>query len=235
MIHKNAVIKVLLLSLLCAPFLLAYHYGLGSYMNIATLNVHRESLHQYVVDHYVYSVLQFIGSYIVVAAFSFPAVSLLTLLGGFLFGTLRGACYTNIGATIGATIAFLSYRYLFGAWVREHYGHRLLVFNNEIAHYGAWYLVVIRLIAIIPFFVANALASMAPISIQTFIWTTSLGIIPTSLIYSFAGKQLETMTSMRDVFSIQVIIAFGFLTLLALIPIGIRYIRMRKSHPYQGK
>lgn len=219
----------MLVLVLLAPFFLAHYHGVTNYMNLATLKENKEFLHNFVAEHYFLSVAYYIITYALVGAFSFPFASLVTLTGGFLFGTLLGTIYTNIGATIGALIAFLIYRYLFGTWVREHYSHRLVVFNREIEESGAWYLVGIRLIAIIPFFMANALASVAPISLKTFIWTTSIGIIPASLVYSFAGEQLDTINSMRDIFSGRVMFAFALLMFLIIVPVIVQHRRTRKA------
>jgi uncharacterized membrane protein YdjX (TVP38/TMEM64 family) len=219
----------MLVLVLLAPFFLAHYHGVTDYMNLATLKENKEFLHNFVAEHYFLSIGYYIITYALVGAFSFPFASLITLTGGFLFGTLLGTIYTNIGATIGASLAFLIYRYLFGTWVREHYSHRLIVFNREIEESGAWYLVVIRLIAIIPFFMANALASVAPISLKTFIWTTSIGIIPASLVYSFAGEQLDTINSMRDIFSGRVLFAFALLMFLIIVPVIVQHRRTRKA------
>lgn len=229
MVKKNTLIKIAIILMFVTPLLIAHYSGFGDHLNITTLKANKEGLHAFVSAHYMLSVFYYISLYILVGALSFPFVSLLIMAGGFLFGTPMGMLYTNIGATIGGSMAFLAYRYLFGAWVREHYGHRLVAFNEEIVRNGSWYLVMIRLIAVIPFFVANAFASVAPISLKTFIWTTSLGIIPSTLVYSFAGEQLDTISSLRDVFSVKVIGAFVLLALLTVLSLLIRHYRVKKE------
>ncbi len=219
---KSTFIKIALCGVLVLPLVVAYCYGLTDHCNLASLKANKEYLDTFVREHYSLAVFYYICTYIMVGALSFPFASLITITGGFLFGTLFGALYTNIGATIGGVIAFLAYRYLFGSWVREHYGHRLVAFNQEFERNGAWYLVMIRLIAVIPFFVANAFASVVPISVETFIWTTSLGIIPSALVYSFAGEQLDSINSVRDIFSGNILIAFVLLALLTVVSILVR-------------
>ena len=224
---KSTLMKIALCVVLLVPFLIAHYSGVGDHLNLASLKMNKDLLHTFVLEHYYLSVFYYICTYIMVGALSFPFASLITLTGGFLFGTLGGTLYTNIGATLGGIVAFLAYRYLFGTWVREHYGHRLVAFNEAFEHSGAWYLVMIRLIAVIPFFVANAFASIAPITLKTFIWTTSLGIIPASLVYSFAGEQLDTINSLRDVFSGKVTAAFALLALLTVGSVLLRRWQMK--------
>lgn len=222
MIKKHSLIKIIITLVFIAPLVIAWYSGLDNYLNLASLKANKEALDTFVTNNYLLSICYYIVLYILVGAFSFPFASLVTITGGFLFGTVVGMICTNIGATIGGVISFLSYRYLFGSWVREQYGARLVTFNQEFEKNGSWYLVMIRFIPVIPFFVANALASVAPISLNTFIWTTSVGIIPASIVYSFAGEQLDTITSLRDIFSVKVIGAFVLLASLILISLVVR-------------
>lgn len=224
-VMKKKIKKIILGILLLSLFFIVRYTGIGSYINLASLKQHKAALHVFVSHNYLLSVLLFIASYMTAAALSFPMVSLFTLAGGAFFGTLLGALYTNIGATLGASIAFLLYRYVLGSWIQERYKDRLVQFNQEVKKNGVWYLIMIRLIAVIPFFIANALASVAPISFFTFAWTTSLGIIPASLVYSFAGDQLDDIESMRDIMSLDVLLAFLLLALLAFIPVVIKHAR----------
>jgi len=227
-VKNNTLAKIAICLVLLTPLFILYYSGLSDHISITSLKANKDFLHSFVLNNYLLSVCYYIGVYAVVGACSFPFVSLITIMGGFLFGTVPGVIYTNVGATTGGLVAFLSYRYLFGEWVRTQYGHRLVTFNAEIKHNGAWYLVMMRLIIVIPFFVANALASVAPISIQTFIWTTSVGIIPSTLIYSFAGEQLDTISSVRDIFSVKVICAFALLALLTVVSLLLRRVWAKK-------
>lgn len=220
--------KIAAFAALLGPMLTFYMSGMSDHMTLASLKTNRDMLHALVQDNYILAVAYYLGVYIMFGALSFPFVSLITMAGGFLFGTLAGSVYTIIGATVGGSIAFLTYRAFFGAWVREQYGHRLVNFNQEFQRNGASYLVVMRLIAVIPFFVANALASVAPITLQTFAWTTAVGVLPSALIYSFAGQQLDSINALGDIFSPKVISAFALLGLLTVVSIMVRNKRSTK-------
>lgn len=226
--NKNRVMKLAFISALLGPMLTFYLSGMSDHMTIACLKTNRDMLHALVHNNYLLAVCYYLGIYIIFGALSFPFVSLVTMAGGFLFGTLAGSLYTIIGATIGGSIAFLMYRCFFGSWVREQYGHRLVTFNKEFQRNGASYLVIMRLIALIPFFMANALASVAPISLKTFMWTTAVGVMPSALIYSFAGEQLDTINTVGDVFSPRVIAAFALLGLLTFASIIFQKFKAKK-------
>jgi uncharacterized membrane protein YdjX (TVP38/TMEM64 family) len=48
---------------------------------------------------------------------------------------------------------------------------------------------------------------------------TALGIIPGSFVYAYAGRQLGTINSLREIASPNVLLAFTLLGLLALVPL----------------
>jgi uncharacterized membrane protein YdjX (TVP38/TMEM64 family) len=227
-VKKNTLMKLAFGALLLGPMVTFYVSGMSDHMTITSLKSNREMLHALVENNYLLAVCYYIGIYTLFGALSFPFVSLVTMAGGFLFGTLAGSLYTVIGATAGGSIAFLMYRTFFGSWVRDQYGHRLVTFNQEFARNGASYLVIMRLIAVIPFFVANALASVAPITLKTFMWTTAVGVMPSALIYSFAGQQLDTINTVGDVFSPKVIAAFALLGLLTFASLILQKFKTKK-------
>src|SRR5207302_1085583 len=83
---------------------------------------------------------------------SLPAASALTLLAGALFGLGLGASLVSIASTLGATLAFLSSRYLFRDLVQQRFGDRLKAVNDGVRREGGYYLFTLRLVPVIPFF-----------------------------------------------------------------------------------
>jgi uncharacterized membrane protein YdjX (TVP38/TMEM64 family) len=158
-----------------------------------------------------------------------PIAGLSTIVSGFLFGVIPGVIYSNIGATVGATIFFLIVRHAFGNSLQERYAQRLKTINEYVRRYGVFYLIALRFIATIPFFIENSIFAMTKISVWTFIWTTAIGIFPGSIVYAFAGQKLATITSIKDIFSLEIILAFMLLALIALIPIIIHQYWQRRS------
>lgn len=193
--------------------------GIVQYLTLEQIKEHISYFNQMVHAHYIVSALCFIGAYIAAAGLLLPGVMVLTLTGGYLFGTLLGAFYTTIGATVGSTIAFLVVRYIVGSSIQRRYAQHLLSFNKQLEHNGALYLLLIHFVAVIPFFLINLLAGLTNVSVWTFIWTTFVGVIPTALIYSFAGQQLTVINSIRDIFTWQIGLALFCLGMLSLIPL----------------
>ena len=218
----------IILALVCiAGVILLWTSGIGSSITLETVTSYRDNLRIFVDTHYVRALVLFILTYIGVTTLSIPIAALLTITSGFLFGTLFGALYTNIGATTGATCLFLASRYLLGTHIQKKYTAQLTQFNQHMKKEGIYYLLTIRMIVVIPFFIVNILAGLTTVPIRTFVWTTSLGIIPTSLVFAFAGQQLATVKSAHDILSGKIILAFVLLGLLALVPVLIK--RLRKK------
>ncbi|MDD5007719.1 MAG: TVP38/TMEM64 family protein [Syntrophorhabdaceae bacterium] len=199
--------------------------GIGQYLTFENFLQQKEALHQHVRDHYISSILWFIILYIVVVALSIPGGAVLSIAGGFLFGTVLGVIYTNIGATLGAVCIFLITRYLIGNWLQEKYRERLIKFNNEMERHGPNYFLTLRFIPLFPFFLVNIFAGLTRIPFGTFLWTTAAGILPGDFVYTFAGSQLNTLRSIKDIFSVNIMIALALLALFSLVPVMYNHLK----------
>jgi len=196
--------------------------GIDQYINFETIKAHRNNLLDFTHNHALLAVAFFIIAYIVTTSLSLPIAAPLSVLGGFLFSIFPAALYINIGATIGAAITFLLFRYLLGTTVQKKYSEQLAAFNTNIEQYGTLYLLTVRLTPLVPFFLVNILASLTTLSVRTFIWTTSLGIIPGSLVYAYAGKKLGEINALNEIFSFKIIGLFLLLITLSLIALVIK-------------
>jgi uncharacterized membrane protein YdjX (TVP38/TMEM64 family) len=210
--------QLLLLVVFILAVVLVRFSPLGSIITFENLKQNREALVAFVGDHYVTSAASFIAVYVIATALSIPGAVVLSLAGGFLFGTAAGVVYINIGATTGAACAFLSARYLLGDRLQQKYGGQLSKFNSEMDRNGASYLLTLRLIPVFPFFLINFLAGVTKVPLKTFLWTTALGIIPGTVVYAFAGRQIGSIDSPGEIFSKKAIAAFVVLGFFTLVP-----------------
>lgn len=218
---------VLLLAVL-AKFLvgkLLVYSWLSKYVTLEQIKAHSLAFKAFVDSHYIASVFIYAGTYALTIAVGIPGVAPLSLLGGFLFGILLGTFYGALGATIGSVIAFCIVRYILRDWVCRRYGHQFARFNAQMRKYGANYLLMVHYASIIPFFFINSLAALADIKFWTFIWTTILGFIPLAMIYSYAGRELASVESIKDILSPSLMAVFGLLIFLAFLPIVIKHFK----------
>ena len=217
-----------LLLIVLAKFLigkLLVYSWLSKYITLDQIKVHSIAFKGFVDTHYVASVFIYAGIYALTIAVGIPGVAPLSLLGGFLFGVLLGTIYGALGATIGSLVAFCIVRYVLRNWVQQRYGHQFSRFNAQMRKYGANYLLMVHYASVIPFFFINSLAALSDVHFWTFIWTTVVGFIPLALIYSYAGRELSTVESIKDILSPSLMAIFGLLILLAFLPILIKHFK----------
>ena len=213
-ITGKIVVALLFLSAISAFFF----FDLKTYLSLDTLKANRDSLLAFTQEHYVSAVALFILVYILQTSFSLPGATIMTLAGGFLFGSLWGPLYVNIGATIGATLAFLAARYLFHQWVERKFGDRLGPIQDGFAKNAFSYLLTLRLIPFFPFFLVNLLSGLTRVKVSTYVVATAIGIVPGSVVYTFAGRQLGTINALSELVSPRLLLAFSLLGLLMLVP-----------------
>ncbi len=220
--------RVMIAGLILGTVIALYFLFLRDYISIEYIKVHRDRLHALVDIHYIQSVLLYIGTYILITALVLPGAITLSLLGGFLFGIWPGILYLVIGATVGACVTFVFVRYVFGDYVQKRFGARLAPFNESVQQHGGLFLFVIRLMPIVPFWLANLLAPLTVISFSTFLVTTFFGIIPGGIVYLYAGKSLGSIDSVRDLMTAKIMLPFGLLIVVsAVLYVFSRYLSKR--------
>jgi uncharacterized membrane protein YdjX (TVP38/TMEM64 family) len=199
-----------------------FYFDLGHYLTLDALKENRDRLLAFTDANYAAAVGIFIVTYCVVTGLSLPGAAILTLAGGFLFGSVWGTVFVNIGATTGATLAFLAARYLLRDWVEQKFGSRLRPIQDGFAKNAFSYLMTLRLIPLFPFFLVNMVSGLTRISVSAYVAATAIGIIPGSFVYAYAGRQLGTINSLKEIASPNVLLAFTLLGLLALVPVVYR-------------
>ncbi|MBI4401697.1 MAG: TVP38/TMEM64 family protein [Nitrospirae bacterium] len=221
--------KIILLLLLTATIGVFFYFDLTQYLSLEALKANRDSLLAFTEAHYLTAVSLFISGYCLLVAVSLPGAVFLTLAGGFLFGSMLGTVYVNLGATTGSTLAFLSARYLLRDWVEAKFGSRLGAIQDGFSKNAFSYLMTLRLIPIFPFFLVNLVSGLTRVKLVTYIVATSVGIIPGSFVYAYAGRQLGMINSLKEIASPNVLLAFTLLGLLALVPVLYRKFSARKG------
>ncbi len=211
--------KVVIAAVIAVAIGAFLYFDLGQYLSLDALKQNRDRLLAFTESNYAASVAIFILTYIVVTGLSLPGAVILTLAGGFVFGAVIGTLFVNLGATTGATLAFLAARYLLRDWVEQKFGRWIEPVQQGFAKNAFSYLLTLRLIPLFPFFVVNPVSGLTRVNVGTYVAATAIGIIPGSFVYAYAGRQLGTISSLEEIASPNVIGAFVLLGLLALAPI----------------
>jgi uncharacterized membrane protein YdjX (TVP38/TMEM64 family) len=214
-LNAGKIAIVLAIGVAVAAFL---YFDLSQFLSLQALKDNRDYLLSFTETHSAVAAVLFVLVYVGVTGLSLPGAVILTLAGGFLFGAVLGTLFVNLGATTGATLAFLVSRYLLRDWVERRFGKWLGPVQQGFAQNAFSYLMTLRLIPLFPFFVVNLVSGLTRMNIGTYVAATALGIIPGSFVYAYAGRQLGTINSLNDIASPGVIGALVLLGLLALVP-----------------
>lgn len=130
--------------------------------------------------------LVFIACYAVSAVFFMPGL-LFTLAGGVLFGPLYGTLYNLSGATIGATLAFLTARYLAYEWVAQRAGKRLRQLVTGVEKEGWRFVAFTRLVPLFPFNLLNYALGLTNIRLSHYVITSFIFMAPSGAAYTYLG------------------------------------------------
>ena len=185
-------LKLVPVAVIVAGLTLVFTTGLNRYLSLDALQAKRLILQAQVHAHPVLSLVAYIGAYVAVVGFSIPGALVMTLSGGFLFGPLVGTAAAVTGASTGATLMFLVARSALGDLLRglAPRGGKFDQFQDGVRNNAFSYLLVLRLVPAVPFWLCNIASGFVRIPLSTYLCATVLGIIPSTVIYSNIGAGL---------------------------------------------
>lgn len=208
----------LAIALVLAALILAFFVlDLGDFLSLEYLTERRDALAAQVHAHPWQSALAYFAIYVAVTGLSLPGAAVLTLAGGAVFGLLWGTVLVSFASSLGATLAFLAARFLFRDAVQRRFAERLRVVNRGIERDGPFYLFTLRLVPLFPFFVINLLLGLTPMRTGVFYVVSQLGMLPGTLVYVNAGRELGEIESLAGLLSPGLIAAFVLLGLFPLV------------------
>lgn len=200
-------------------------------LSFETLARHREALLAFRDGHYALTLLAFVLSYVTIVAFSLPGATVATLTGGFLFGLFPGVIVNPVAATIGATAIFLAARHGLGdrlAARMEASGGAARKLRDGIREDETSYLLLMRLVPVVPFFVANLIPAFVGVSTGKYVVTTMIGILPGAFVYTWVGAGLGEVFAQGGtpdlgiIFEPRILGPILGLAVLAVLPVAIR-------------
>jgi pyruvate/2-oxoglutarate dehydrogenase complex dihydrolipoamide dehydrogenase (E3) component/uncharacterized membrane protein YdjX (TVP38/TMEM64 family) len=209
--------KILLLLVLVLAVAGFFVFDLGQYLTLASLKARQAELAAFVEARPVTSIAAFFLLYVAVTAFSLPGAAIMTLAAGAIFGLWRGTLIVSFASTLGASLAFLSSRYLLRDWVKARFAHRIAAIDRGIARDGAFYLLTLRLIPAFPFFLVNLAMGVTAMRLLTFTLVSQAGMLLGTIVYVNAGTRLAAIESTGDILSPALLGSFVLLGLFPLV------------------
>ena len=189
MVVKKKIFLIIFL-LIIVTFWLAYFFNRDLF-ELKTLFIYLGIIQDYISKNFIISFLIFTLSYCVLIICNFPAASLLSLIGGFLYGTWFGGIGIIIGGTIGSFIVFLVAKSFFHDYISNKLLNKYIYINNYFQKNDLELMLLIRLIPGIPFFAQNLILAGLGAKRSKFFFTTLLGLSPWAIIFASIGRGLE--------------------------------------------
>ncbi len=244
-------VRFLPLAAIAAGLLLVVATGHFRSFTLASIVEQRDDMRRLVDEHYARAVITFVATYVFVVALSLPGALALTIMGGFLFGWAAGGSLAVLSASTGAVIVFLAARTSLGTLLAEKAGPRLSRVLAGFRSDAFSYLLFLRLVPIVPFWMVNLAPALAGIGLGTYALTTVIGILPGTFAFALAGDSLDSVIAAqkeayqtclaaglpecrfklhpRMLITPSLVMALAALGLLALVPVAARRWRARRA------
>jgi len=219
------------LVLLAAALIAVWASGLTHDLSLHMLRTRREALQAAVHAHRLLALGVYALVYVLVVALSLPAALVMTLTGGLLFGAWIGGCTAAASCTLGAAVVFLVCRTAVGDSLRRRAGSTVARIEEGVRRDAFSYVITLRLIPVMPFWLANLALGFVDIPLGVFVLATFVGILPVSVIYAGLGANLNLLFARHQrpdlhlVMRPEVLLPLVGLALLALAPILARRLR----------
>lgn len=217
---------VLLAGLVAAFFV----FDVGAWLTLDALKGIQGDLEAYRAAYPVRAVAIYMSVYIVATALSVPGAVILTLAGGALFGVALGTVVVSFASSVGATLAFLVARFFLRDPVQRRFGSSLAAVNRGVERDGPFYLFLLRLVPVFPFFVINGVMALTPMRVLPFYVVSQIGMLPGTLVYVNAGTQLARVDSAAGLLSPGLLGAFALLGVFPFLARGFGgWLRRRRA------
>ena len=213
-------------------------FTLRDYLSLEALRENREALIAFRDGNYVLTVAAFILAYTVIVAFSLPGAAIATLTGGFLFNLFPGVLFNLTGATLGAVVIFLAARWGLGEALKERMdaSEGMVSKIKKGLDENQWsMLFFIRLVPVVPFFVANLIPAFLAVPLHRYVISTFIGIMPGAVVYTSVGSGLGEIFARGEtpdlgvIFEPHILLPIIGLCALSLLPVFVKAVTGKKD------
>lgn len=174
----------------------------------------------------------FMAIYVVAVIFAFPG-SVITVLAGVLFGSVRGVVIVSIASTAGASLAFLISRHV----AREAIARRFAAnpkfrsLDRLAREHGVIIIAIARLIPLFPFNLLNYAFGLTQVPFGTYVLMSWLCMLPGTVLYVVGSDAVSTLVSGgRFPWALAGVLAVA----VAVIAVLVRHARRRLTQKESG-
>lgn len=120
-----------------------------------------------------------------------------SIVFGWLFGFVAALIIVELGLTAAAVLSYIVGRFMVKRFLHRRWQVYLRKIRKRFAQDGAFYLLWLRM-AHAPFTLVNYGAGVVNIPLSTFWWTTHVGILPATLVFTFAGSRVPSIRAVVE-------------------------------------
>jgi len=199
---------------------------------ISVAMIYREQLDVQLIQEWIdqagfLAPLLFMFLYALATVSFFPG-SVLTLLGGALFGPVLGTFYNLTGATLGALLAFLIARYLASDWVEQKTTGRARTLVKGVEAEGWRFVAFVRLVPLFPFNLLNYLLGLTRIPFLQYVIASYVFMLPGAIAYTYLGYAGREVAAGSEGLIQKGLIAMALLAVAGFLP---RLVSRLRQHP----
>lgn len=241
------------LALLLALLGVTLATGLHRFASLDMIVALRDRFHSEIVAHQLLTMAIYFIAYVALVAMSLPGSILLTVTAGLMFGWLMGGILSVLAATAGAAIVFAVARMAGGEQLAARAGPQIGKLKDGFCRDALSYILFLRLVPAFPFVAVNVVPALLGVPFRTFLLGTFIGIMPAGFAYSTAGAGLDSTIhaaklaqaqclasasaaacplgwKMASLTTPELKMAFVLLSVLALLPVGLKIWRRRNGN-----
>jgi len=197
--------KYFFLGLLILASASFFYFHLYTYLTFNTLKIYQAAAQEWTTSHYKSAVSIYILIYVAMIACAIPCATLLTLLGGFLFGGIA-IIYAVFSTTCGGLILYLTIRTTIGSRIAAKSSGWIKKMEKGFQQNAFNYILTLRLIPIFPCWISNIAAGVLNVPMKTFVSATVIGILPATSICVMAGRGLDKILADKNTPLISIIL-----------------------------
>ena len=179
---------VIILLLIIAAFGLIFF---SEWISFEALRENRAEISEFRDKNLTLSIVIFWVFYVILVVFSLPGAAVASVSGGFLFGLGAGLLINITAASTGAALLFLLVRYGMKSFKYNKSNtlnsNFVIQIKNALVTNQISIMLTLRLVPVVPFFLANILPALVGVRLFNFIWTTIIGIIPGGIVFTWIG------------------------------------------------
>ena len=205
----------------------------SEWINFEALKKNSSDISDFRDENFFLSIIIFWLFYFLLIVFSLPGAAVASVSGGFLFGFSLGLIINVTAASIGATVLFVLVRYgsmSFKYNQSNDVDNTLAIkIKNGLIQNQISIMLILRLVPLVPFFLANILPALVGVRLVNFIWTTVIGIIPGGIVFTWIGVGVGEVFARNEypnfelLFSPMILGPILGLSALILIPMILRH------------